>query len=46
MWDVIKRRMELYSSLVQTVNLYRDPESAEGHLRPVSSIAWNPDGEQ
>lgn len=30
----------------KTVNLYRDPESADGHLRPVSSIAWNPDGEQ
>ena len=32
--------------LFQTVNLYRDPESCEGHLRPVSNIAWNPDGEQ
>ena len=31
---------------LQTVNLYRDPQSADGHLRPVSSIAWNPDGEQ
>ena len=30
----------------QTVNLYRDPDSVDGHIRPVSSIAWNPDGEQ
>ena len=32
--------------ICQTVNLYRDPDSSDGHLRPVSSIAWNPDGEQ
>ena len=32
--------------IYQTVNLYRDPDSQEGHIRPVSSIAWNPDGEQ
>ena len=30
----------------KTVNLYRDPDSVDGHIRPVSSIAWNPDGEQ
>ena len=24
----------------------RDPEALDGHVRPVSAIAWNPDGEQ
>ena len=30
----------------KTVNLYRDPLARDGHVRPVSGIAWNPDGEQ
>merc|ERR1719220_2549752 len=30
----------------KTVNLYRDPEALDGHIRPVAGIAWNPDGEQ
>ena len=24
----------------------RDPVAREGHVRPVASIAWNPEGEQ
>ena len=44
-WKIFTKKI-VTKILFQAVNLYRDPDALDGHLRPVSSIAWNPDGEQ
>ena len=37
---------QIITIIVVVIVAIRDPVAREGHVRPVASIAWNPEGEQ
>ena len=44
--NLYRQVLQLYFILIFIYLSKRDPEALDGHVRPVSAIAWNTDGEQ